>query len=437
MSCNNTNISTKMTHALSLLNNGNVTGWGENTYGEINTPSGIQGNVVKVEAGENFSLALLKNNTVSGWGRNHYNQATGIPTGIQGEIVDIAAGTRHGLALLKNGYITGWGRWNVEEENYSPFPTGIQGNFTGIGAGYDYSIALLKDNYLTGWGYTLNNTINTSIPSTRDISGKISSFSVGYQNVIVVLKDSTATGWGRNIFGEANVPQNIQGNISQVSVGTNHSLARLKDSRVLAWGRNTEEQLNIPFTVQGTTTKVYAGNNYSLALSNTNTIKNWGISALNVPNIINCTNDFFSTGYANIYIFLEGVVVNRQPPTIVTTVIPNCYNGPCLQYTEVVGLICPRVSVFESRTSSVKNIFEPGFYKISCFLSNANQPCGIDIFSWDYQGGVGVKEKQNLELFSCPNLPFVSGRAGEFQDQIKVQYNITFPGNYYFKVKIT
>jgi len=409
-----------MTHALSLLNNGNVTGWGENTYGEINIPSGIQGNVIKVEAGENFSLALLKNNTVSGWGRNHYNQATGIPTGIQGEIVDVAAGIRHGLALLKNGYITGWGRWNVEEENYSPFPTGMQGNFTGIGAGYDYSIALLKDNYLTGWGYTLNNTINTFIPSTGDISGKISSFSAGYQNVIILLKDSTATGWGRNIFGEANVPQNIQGNISQISIGTNHSLARLKDSRVSAWGRNTEEQLNIPSTVQGTTTKVYAGNNYSLALSNTNTIKNWGISALNVPNIINCANDFFSTGYANIYILLEGVVVNRQP----------------IQQNQNT-LICPRVSVFESRTSSAENIFEPGFYKRSFFLSNASQSCGIDIFSWDYQGGVGVKEKQNLELFSCPNLPFVSGRAGEFQDQIKVQYNITFPGNYYFKIKIT
>ena len=82
-----------------------IIGWGTSVPGPI--PQALS-NVVQVAAGTSHCLALLNNGTVSGWGSNSYGEIT-IPAGLT-DIVAIAAGNDFSLALKSNGSLYGWGK---------------------------------------------------------------------------------------------------------------------------------------------------------------------------------------------------------------------------------------------------------------------------------------------------------------------------------------
>ena len=123
-----------------------------------------------------------------------------------------------------------------------------------------------------------------------------------------------------------------------------------------------------------------------------------------IPSSVSCGQTFdYSTGYANIYVLFESNVSNRQP--------------------NLTAQACPRINVFLEPIVP-PDITEPGFYKYSFFLNGTtNTRCGIDIIAWNYIGGVGVKESQEIEIESCPDFTIVSSRAGEFNYQIRKQIN--------------
>jgi len=86
-----------MNHTLALKSDGTVVGWGGNSKGQINIPSGLN-NVLDIQAGYEHSLALKNDGTVLGWGGNTYGEAT-VPLGITG-VKSIAAGGNHSLVLF-------------------------------------------------------------------------------------------------------------------------------------------------------------------------------------------------------------------------------------------------------------------------------------------------------------------------------------------------
>ena len=90
---------------LRLLIGPYIIGWGTSVPGPI--PKTLS-NIVQVAAGASHCLALLNNGTVSGWGSNSYGETT-IPAGLT-EIIAIAAGDHFSLALKSNGTVYGWGR---------------------------------------------------------------------------------------------------------------------------------------------------------------------------------------------------------------------------------------------------------------------------------------------------------------------------------------
>lgn len=189
------------THALALLNNGTVVGWGENGSGQLGDGSttkrpvpvavtGLSG-VVTISAGESYSLAVLSNGAVMAWGNNSAGQL-GDGTETQRDapvavcasgakspcaeaaqqlkgVASVAAGGKHTLALTNAGTVEDWGAnehgqlgngGNTGPEMCgittpcSKTPLAVSGlsGVSGVSAGGSHSLALMKDGTATSWG---------------------------------------------------------------------------------------------------------------------------------------------------------------------------------------------------------------------------------------------------------------------------------------------
>ena len=178
------NISAGAYHSLALLNNGKVTGWGNNEYNQAfggNNLTGCQ----SISAGGHHSLSILNisSGKVTGWGDNEYGQALSGNnlTGVK----QVSAGYLHSFALLHNGRVTGWG-WNddgqvagIKNKNnstgiftgkWSDTPVGKLTGVKSIHAGWFHTLALLENNKITGWGLNNVGQINENI-SYNDFQG--------------------------------------------------------------------------------------------------------------------------------------------------------------------------------------------------------------------------------------------------------------------------
>ena len=224
-------VSIKKNHALALLNNQKITGWGEDTYNKASNGNNLTG-VIAISAGSEHSLALLANNKVTGWGNNTLNQALG-GNNLTG-VIAISAGISNSLALLANNKVTGWGDDDDDQ-------TSLGNNLTGviaISAGAYHSLALLANNKVTGWG---GNAYGQALIG-NNLTGVIA-VSAGGGHSLALLKNNKVTGWGYDEYGQALGGNNLTG-VSGISAGPYHSLAVLNNGKVTGWGLNTNKHLS-------------------------------------------------------------------------------------------------------------------------------------------------------------------------------------------------
>jgi len=295
--------------AFALLDNNRITGWGNNTYGQVSSGLNLTG-VNKVSAGSAHAIALLKNNKVTGWGNDDYGQVSqGLNlTGVSG----ISAGSYHNLAILINsGKITGWGN-----DDYGQVSQGL--NLTSgieISAGKFHSLAVLKSgNIITGWGYDYLNQLTKLHNITKNISLNASSFidiSAGYGHVLGILNTSgKVTGWGNDDYGQVSQGFNLTGAI-QISAGYGHSLAVLSGGRVTGWGTNGYGQASNGNNLTGVL-NVSAGENFSLALLNNGKVTGWGYDSYGQNTYANSLNNIIKisagTNHA-LALFSDGTLV--------------------------------------------------------------------------------------------------------------------------------
>jgi alpha-tubulin suppressor-like RCC1 family protein len=144
--------------SLALRRDGTVIGWGRNlsgqatgipssslsyTNGVVQLGGQILSNVVAVAAGNSHSLALKSDGTVVAWGDNTYGQIN-VPTGLNG-VVALALGgaesTGHCLALKSNGVIVAWGMNSYHQTNVP----GSLSNVVSFGIGSSHCVALSGD----------------------------------------------------------------------------------------------------------------------------------------------------------------------------------------------------------------------------------------------------------------------------------------------------
>jgi len=231
-------VSIKKNHALAILNNQKITGWGDNTYNKASDGNNLTG-VIAVRAGNEHSLALLANNRVTGWGDNTSNQALG-GNNLTG-VIGISAGISNSLALLANNRVTGWGNDDDNQTSLGNDLTGV----IGISAGVYHSLALLANNRVTGWG---DDTYGQALGG-ESLTGVID-ISAGGGHSLALLANNRVTGWGYNEYGQAIGGNNLTGVIG-ISAGVYHGLALLNNGKVTGWGLNTNRQLSTLSSLTG------------------------------------------------------------------------------------------------------------------------------------------------------------------------------------------
>lgn len=174
-------ISVGASHGLALGEDGRVTGWGDDYYGQATPPPGLS-NVTAVAAGGTHSLALKNDGTVVAWGADYLWQSRP-PTNLTG-VVAISAGNNHSLALKSDGSVVGWG-WN--DQNAAQPPPGLR-DVVAISAGNSHSLALKSDGSVVGWG------ISPAANIPANLTGVIAIAALEYDSV-VLRDDGTIYMW--------------------------------------------------------------------------------------------------------------------------------------------------------------------------------------------------------------------------------------------------
>lgn len=188
---NVTTVAAGAVHTVALFENGTVTAWGLNTYGQTNVPVNLS-NVVAISAGYYHTTALKADGTVVSWGDNTYAQQL-IPPGLT-NVTTIAAGAYYTLALKRDGTIIGWGQNSSGQLN---IPSGLT-NVISIAAGTYNGFAVKADGTVVQWGngpIWQSNGINTQLSVALGMSN-IAAVAAGSLTAWSLDNTGTVWSWG-------------------------------------------------------------------------------------------------------------------------------------------------------------------------------------------------------------------------------------------------
>ena len=247
-----------------------VWGWGDNTYGQCNSPL-ILTNAVAVAAGDGFSLALRPDGTVLAWGDNSHGQ-TNLPRGLT-NVASIAAGAFHGLARLTNGAVAEWGNYDLSTNLY-PVPSNAPySNLLAVAGSLRYDIGLRYNGTVVCWGRT--NDPACFVPTNLT---NVAAIDAGWEYNLALLSNGTVRAWGSavasNLWGCLNVPANLT-NVVAISAGPEHAMALRADGSALSWGYGQVGETNVPPGLSSVA--LSAGGAHSLALPFSGNIVAWSV----------------------------------------------------------------------------------------------------------------------------------------------------------------
>jgi alpha-tubulin suppressor-like RCC1 family protein len=234
-------------HSCAVLDNGSVSCWGVNLYGQLGDatmgtgdpkPSltgsfGAGRTAVSVTTGIDHSCALLDNGSVSCWGQNEYGQlgtgdrvAMSSPTLIAPfdsgrTAVDVSAGRSHTCALLDNGQVSCWGQGSLGHGSIgsSNVPLTIThsggiSNAVSISAGYEHSCAALSNGSAMCWGSNnygalgigdaaqVSNSNAVLVPSSLDSNRKVVDIVAGVDRTCVIYDNQSVACTGKGTAGQ-------------------------------------------------------------------------------------------------------------------------------------------------------------------------------------------------------------------------------------------
>ena len=322
-------------HTCALHQDGTISCWGNNQYGQLGNGKSEQNyessipvqvadiiNATAITAGNSHTCALHQDGTISCWGHNQYGQLgnrTETDSEVPVEVVDITdataitAGTAHTCALHQDGTISCWGNNQYgqlgngqSEQNYeSSIPAQVASitNATAITAGNSHSCALHQDGTISCWGNNqygrLGNGTDDDAYTPQQVA-KITdatAITAGYRHSCALHRIGNMSCWGNNEFGQLGngqrtndsyVPLKVRGitGATAITAGLEHSCALHESGSTSCWGYNSFGRLGngtnltsmVPMEVAGITdaAAITAGSRHSCALHQDGAISCWG-----------------------------------------------------------------------------------------------------------------------------------------------------------------
>lgn len=287
-----TKVTSGFNHSCALTSGGGVICWGNNQEGQLGdgttntsslTPvavSGLNSNVMDIEAGGFYTCALMANGSVKCWGQNNAGQLGDgtftsprrTPVNVSGltGVVALTAGYQQTCALTVAGAVKCWGS-NSDGQlgNNDPLkaskntPVDVSGltSVIAITAGARHTCALKNSGGMQCWGQNSSNQLGDGSGTEKlvpvNVSGLasgVAAISAGELHTCALTTSGGVKCWGANGYGQLGdgtitphaTPGDVSGltsGVAAISTGNFHTCALTTGGGMKCWGKNSEAQL--------------------------------------------------------------------------------------------------------------------------------------------------------------------------------------------------
>jgi hypothetical protein len=227
-----TKISAGTNHGLVLKSDSTIYNWPTGGWGQLSDSQNH--NFIDIAAGYWFNIGLYNDGTITGWWWDDYGQAS--PPDSITDAVAVAAGYSHAMALRSDSTVVAWG---LNDDGQTDVPEGLN-NVIQIDAGYYHSAALLANGTVVAWGRNING--QTNVPG--DLANVVEIACGGY-HMLALKSNGTVVAWGQNFQGQTGVPASL-GIVEKIAAGGYHNMVLQNNGLLVGWGYNDNSQTSLP-----------------------------------------------------------------------------------------------------------------------------------------------------------------------------------------------
>lgn len=210
--------------------------------------------IIAMASGAGHTVVLKEDSTLTGWGDNTYGQLS-FPESAK-KVSQIAAGSHSTLIMYADSSIQTIGK---KANDFSVTQASLV-------AGGTHNIYAVIDTNNTHW--------IISPDTILQVNQKVKALAVGENHTLVLFEDGSLQGWGKNNFGQIDIPSDLP-KVTAVAAGSNFSIILLDNGKLMAWGDSLYGKTKLPENLTDTKA-IAAGDNHVVALRQNGTVLVWG-----------------------------------------------------------------------------------------------------------------------------------------------------------------